>query len=205
MPRAILSHPRPGSHRGHGSHRARGRPSVAECVRWWASRCLPRPPPDDGAAQSGMLWARHPAGSEPPTGAPTRSARLRAPGASTRAHRQIRRRQRTDRSDRSALADDQRGAVSRTERRDCRRLTPVSWLLPAIGSADATSVRSRRHWRPRLLGSPAAWDRRAHGRCLGRAPHRGNCGCPPRVRRRISMRRTALPRASLVICLPGPK
>jgi hypothetical protein len=52
-------------------------------------------------------------------------------------------------------------------RRDCARLPPVSWLLPAIGSADTTSVRSLRHWRPRLLGWPTGWDPRVHGRCPG--------------------------------------
>src|SRR5579864_7191682 len=61
----------------------------------------------------------------------------------------------------------------RADRRDCARLPPVSWLLPAIGSADTTSVRSCRHWRPRLLGWPTGWDSRVHGWCLGRAPHRG--------------------------------
>jgi hypothetical protein len=60
-------------------------------------------------------------------------------------------------------------------RRDCARLPPACWLLPAIGSADTTSVRSRRHWRPRLLGLPTGWDPRVHGRCPGRAPHRGMC------------------------------
>jgi hypothetical protein len=41
--------------------------------------------------------------------------------------------------------------------RNCARPPPASSLLTAIGSADKTSMRSRRHWRPRLLGWPTGW------------------------------------------------
>jgi hypothetical protein len=48
----------------------------------------------------------------------------------------------------------------RADRRDCARLPSVSWYLPAIGSADGSSLRWRHHWHPRLLGWPTGWDPR---------------------------------------------